>query len=176
MYREKFIRSIGAVALALAIAACEREQEPPAPPGAGQPAQAKKAVVPAPLKEFVQELSCSTPVHTLRVNEKVTLPVTVKNPGTEIWPATGDPTEGYAVHLSYHWLDEAGTVVVLDGARTKLPQDLAPGKSVSLAATIQAPVKTGNFTLRLTMVQEKVAWFDDKGAQLLDMPVTVTAQ
>ncbi len=102
MYWEKFVRSIGTVALVLAIAACEREQEPAAPPGAGQPAQAKKAVVPAPLKEFVQELSSSAPVHTLRVNEQVTLPVTVKNPSTEIWPATGDATGGYAVHLSYH--------------------------------------------------------------------------
>jgi hypothetical protein len=176
MYWKKLIRSIGAVALVLAIAACEREQEPVAPPSAGQPAPAKKAVVPAPLKEFVQELSSSAPVRMLRVNEQVTLPVTVKNPGTETWPATGDPTGEYVVHLSYHWLDNAGTVVVRDGRRTRLPQDVAPGEAVSLAATVQAPAAAGEYVLRLTMVQEQVAWFDNQGGQPLDMPVTITAQ
>jgi hypothetical protein len=142
---------------------------------ANQPRQAKKAVVPAPLKEFVQELSSSAPVHTLRVNEQVTLPVTVKNSGTEIWPATADPTGKYVVHLSYHWLANAGTVVVRDGVRTELPQDLAPGEAVALAATLQAPAEAGEYVLRLTMVQEQVAWFENQGGQPLDMPVTVTA-
>ena len=145
-------------------------------PGVSQPVWAKSTVVVAPLKEFAQELSSSVPVHTLRVNEKVPLPVTVKNPSTETWPATGDPTEGYMVHLAHHWLDDAGTVVVRDGVRTKFPQDLAPGESVSLAATIQAPAEAEEYVLRLTMVQEKVAWFDDKGGQTLNIPVTVTVQ
>ena len=54
-----------------------------------------------------------------------------KDSPTELWPASGDPTGGYAVYLSYHWLDAAGTVVVHDGVRTKLPQDVAPGEAVS---------------------------------------------
>ena len=63
-----------------------------------------------------------------------------------------------------------------DGARTPLPHDVAPGESVSLDATIQVQSAPGEYTLRLTMVQELVAWFEGRGGQPLDIPVTVTGR
>jgi hypothetical protein len=67
-------------------------------------------------------------------------------------------------------------VVVMDGQRTPLPRDIQPGEEVTLNAKIQAPNRPGDYTLRLTMVQERVAWFENYGAQPLDISVKVTPQ
>lgn len=67
-------------------------------------------------------------------------------------------------------------MVVFEGIRTSLPRDLPPGETAALSATIQGPPQEGKFILRLTMVQEGVAWFEKFGGQPLDLPVTVTAR
>lgn len=180
MYQKRCKWGIGVITLVLSMAACQRAEEPTPPaketPAATQPAQ--KAVAPAPLQEFLQKISVSTPVPTtMKAGETVTISVTVKNISKETWPATGDLTTGAnIVHFSYHWLGRSGNVVIFEGARTRLPHDVAPGGSVSLDATIQVPSTPGEYTLRLTMLQELVTWFEDRGAQPLDIPVTVTAR
>lgn len=71
-------------------------------------------------------------------------------------------------------LQKSGKVVVFGGLRTPLPYDVPPGETVTLNAKIQAPDRAGKFTLRVTMVKESVTWFEDRGAQPLDIPVEVT--
>ena len=39
---------------------------------------------------------------------------------------------------------------------------------------VYAPGQPGRYILRVTMVQENVAWFEDRGAKPLDIPVLVT--
>jgi hypothetical protein len=78
--------------------------------------------------------------------------------------------------LPHHSLARRRQMLVSEGTRTALPKDLAPGESVVLNALVQTPPSAGNFTLRLTMVKEDVAWFDERGARTLDLPVTVTTQ
>jgi hypothetical protein len=170
MYQTRIIWATGVLAAVLIVAACDREKEPT------QPARTEGTGAPASLREFKQQLSVSAPTQSLHVNEKTELIVTVNNISNETWPATGDPIGAKAVHLAYHWLDKGGNLVVLDGHRTTLPRDLAPGETVSLNAVVQAPDRAGDFTLRLSMVQEAVAWFDERGGQPLDIPVTVRAQ
>jgi hypothetical protein len=41
-----------------------------------------------------------------------------------------------------------------------LPQDVAPGQTVTITATITAPAAAGNFVLRQRLVKEYVQWFD----------------
>src|SRR5262245_23036600 len=139
MCQTRVIWAVGALAVVLIVAACDREKE-------------------STLREFKQQLSVSAPIQPLQVNEKITLLVKVDNISNETWPAAGDTTGAKAVHLAYHWLDKGGNLVVLDGHRTMLPRDLAPGETVSLNAVVQAPDRVGEFTLRLSMVQEAVAW------------------
>ena len=61
----------------------------------------------------------------------------------------------------------------IEGKRTTLPGTVAPGEAVSLAATVVAPDEPGSYVLRVSLVQEGVAWFMSKGAPPLDIPAVV---
>lgn len=100
-----------------------------------------------------------------------TLSVTVANTGASTWPAAG-PTP---VRLSYHWLDQAGGVVVWDGARAALAADLAPGRSAVVSLPVSSPPARGTYTLRLDLVQEGVAWFSGQGVAPRDLSIAVTS-
>ncbi len=99
-----------------------------------------------------------------------TVPVTVTNTGTLTWPAGG----AYPVHLAYHWLQGAITVVVA-GTRTVLPSNVAPGASISLSAQVTRPPSgaAGAYTLQFDMVQENVTWFATQGSPVANVKVSV---
>jgi hypothetical protein len=100
------------------------------------------------------------------------VPVTVTNTGQGTFPTTSS----FPVNLGYHWYNSAGVAVVWDGARTKLPGDLASGQSVSLNATVAAPTTPGTYSLRFDLVQEGVSWFSLKGATATNFTVNVAGQ
>ncbi len=112
----------------------------------------------------------SAPAFT--AGQTASVPVTVTNTGTGIFPTTSS----FPVNLGYHWYNTVGAPVVWDGARTKLPGDLASGQSVNLTAQVAAPLTPGTYSLRFDLVQEGVAWFSLKGAAPTDFTVTVTGQ
>lgn len=77
----------------------------------------------------------------------------------------GTQTGGAAqIKLAYHWRGEDGSVVVLDGLRTALPADVAPGQTVSVSQTVRAPDVPGRYQLELDLLFEFVSWFGDKNA------------
>jgi len=111
---------------------------------------------------------------TMKKGETLFAEVTLKNLGQATWPSKPDDKNRYAVHLSYHWLNKKEEAVVYEGVRTRLPHDLKGGESVTLKAAIQAPENAGNYTLAVTMVQEAVAWFSERGGDRLLIPVSVS--
>jgi subtilisin family serine protease len=99
-----------------------------------------------------------------------TFPVTVTNTGAATWPA-GGPTP---VHLSYHWIDAVGQMVVWDGSRAALASDVAPGQSAVVAITVASPPTVGAYRLRLDLVQEGVSWFSTQGVTPRELAISVT--
>jgi len=96
---------------------------------------------------------------TMRPAILVTVRCTIENVGTAIL-TTAPP---YPVHLSYRWF-APGSAAPLDGAeslRAPLPRSLPPRARDAASITIKAPHAPGRYELRLTAVQELVAWFDD---------------
>jgi hypothetical protein len=82
----------------------------------------------------------------------------------QIANASGAPWDGFGsaqVHLSYRWLD-AGGAVVAEGLRTPLPRVVAPGESVEVEIAVEAPPRSGSYTLALEPVLEFVSWFGDR--------------
>jgi hypothetical protein len=108
---------------------------------------------------------------TLSAREWVTVPVTVRNDGPMIWRAEGP----LAVHLSYHWLSaDMSQIVFFEGARTPLPNDVGPGESATVQASLVAPPQAGTYNLQWDMVQENVIWFSAKsgtGSELVRQEV-----
>ncbi len=125
---------------------------------------------PAPtVPVYAYELAQQTPAQ-IEAGATLTVPVTLKNTGSLLWLAAGDK----ATHLSYHWVDSTGQVVVRDGERTVLPADLASGQQVALSAAVKGPPLPGSYILRWDPVQESVTWFSQQNAASVDVPVTVT--
>jgi hypothetical protein len=92
--------------------------------------------------------------------------VRVSNSGRKPWAAA----EGF--DLSYHWYG-LGWDRLIDGRRTRLPRDLAPGEGMLLNAEIQAPDERGRFILVWDMVQEHTTWFSGQGVKPRVVPVAV---
>ncbi|MDZ7962341.1 MAG: class I SAM-dependent methyltransferase [Aulosira sp. DedQUE10] len=79
------------------------------------------------------------------------------------------------VHISYHWMNEQGTNnIIFDGERTVIFPPLEPISKNSYTAKIKIPQESGNYILRITLVQENVRWFDQEPINLKqDIPITV---
>lgn len=86
--------------------------------------------------------------------------VDVANAGWDTWRSD----DALPVFVSSHWLDADGTMRVLDGLRTRLPQPLAPGQEVRVEVAVQAPAEAGRYRLAIDLVKEGVTWFSEAGA------------
>jgi hypothetical protein len=69
--------------------------------------------------------------------------------------------EPHPVALGFRWFCAATGAAVLDSDRCQLERPLRPGASVTLDARVNAPWEPGDYELRISPVQELVAWFDD---------------
>jgi O-Antigen ligase len=94
----------------------------------------------------------------------------VRNLGALTWQHL-PPTP---VVLSYHWLDaDSGNVVVFDGLRTELPDDVAPGGGATVRAIVHAPDRPGRYLLWWDLVHEHATWFSQRGSPGLREAVEV---
>ena len=102
------------------------------------------------------------------VGQTKTFPVTVTNTGTQVWPATGNNR----VDLNLHFAKSAGGSLNqsawLSSQTFTLPQNLSPGQSATVNATVTAPSTAGTAVLEAEMIKEQQFWFQQW------QPVTVT--
>ena len=113
---------------------------------------------------------CST-VYQVTPEENWFQPIEIFNNSDEDWIGT----YFHPLHLSYHWY-LSNKRVVYNGIRTKLPfSNVGCGKSISLAALIQAPKKIGLYHLRILPVQEGHAWLDILGFQPTNIQIEVVS-
>jgi FkbM family methyltransferase len=86
--------------------------------------------------------------------------VTINNQSSSVWYGYGNKP----VLLSYHWLNADGSTHLYDGLRTPLACEvIEPGKKVQDVINVQTPETAGKYTLMLTVLQEGIYWFEDKG-------------
>ena len=114
------------------------------------------------LTEFSARLEPLVPVPAIPRAADAMLYLMVENTGSLVWEAYGKRP----VTVSYHWFDASGRCIVFDGLRTNLPHDVKPGDCITLPCFVRAPEVAGRMTLVWTLVQEDVAWFDEKNAKV----------
>ncbi|MBD1862172.1 MULTISPECIES: hypothetical protein [Trichocoleus] len=123
-------------------------------------------------QSFLQDIDLVNNTSYLKLNTKLNLPVRIKNISNFPWSSYSSSP----VFLSYHWMDKNKNVIARDGLRTPLPLVMLPNRETTINALIETPKLPGQYTLRLTMVQEGVAWFDERGAKSEDVPITVVSE
>ncbi len=99
------------------------------------------------------------PPAVLEADADVELSCTLENAGRALL-VSAPPNP---VLLSYRWF-EAGTgrwLAEPEALRTRLPHTLVPGEPAACRMKVRAPAAPGKYLLRITLVQEHVAWFDE---------------
>ncbi len=156
------ILSLALLALATA---CEHDTEQGAEPA------------PLPDSAFKVEWGAATIPPSLKPGEKVVVSVTFKNASTQTWPdsktAGGKPPGSGAVRLSYRWWPPSSPLATPYTVRADLTTPLKPGASATLPIAVIAPNAPGDYRLQFDLVDELVAWFEEKGASKLIEPVAV---
>jgi hypothetical protein len=103
---------------------------------------------------------------------RVGLTVAVQNLGDTVWLHRVDPAGGY-VALGGHLLDRERRTIAVGHLRAALPADVAPGETVTVDAELSLPAELGEFVLRLDLVDEFVAWFEQTGSTTADVELIV---
>lgn len=112
----------------------------------------------------------STPLY-LDPGQEFTSQVVVKNTGFLLW-------EYYKkvgrIDLGCHWINrDTGEVVLWDGPRGLLPNDVAHNEQARVDMKINAPDKPGRYILQYDMVHESKTWFSEQGVIPLEININV---
>jgi phosphoglycerol transferase MdoB-like AlkP superfamily enzyme len=108
-----------------------------------------------PLTHAFTTVSSAMPAFAVS-GERRTVSMLLRNDGTEPW------TPERPINVSYHWTRSDGTVVLFEGARTRIPSEVRPGGEVWVAAALEIPDRVGRYRLQWDMVEDGVCWFADR--------------
>lgn len=141
--------------------------------GAAPATTAPVATEPMPDGAFRATITAENPPTRLSPGQQVELKLKVKNNGSAAWPLQGRPGTGhFQVNLGGHWVGPDDKQVKVE-QRIAQPFSIGPGAEGEMAYTIRAPDKPGSYVVEIDMVQEMVAWFEEKGSQPLRLNVKV---
>lgn len=133
----------------------------------------KPAATSTVVTQHAGNLKVLGPLLQLAAGELVVIPVEVINCSDQPW--TGDSVR--PINLSYHWLNSSGEMLLFHGLCTAIPTGgFTPGNPRMAEMQVQVPDNAGSYILVLTLVQEQVAWFENKGFQAARQTITVEAR
>ena len=137
---------------------------------AGQPTDVESVVLPE--SAFRARIKPHRRSLTAARGSRIEVGVTVTNLSSFTWPsAAASPI--YPVRLGNHWLDGAGDLLLRDDERAPLERDLGPMEETEMRLVVNAPADPGEYVLELDMVQEQIAWFGDKGSEVVRIRVNI---
>ena len=144
----------------------------PKEPDAGNTKRDGEKGVRLPDSAFSAKLSAVNIPQTMRAGQKYELRIALKNESDVTWPGS-QPTWQYQLTIGNRWLRQSGEKVADVDGRTALFDDLVPGAAVELPLTVTAPSEPGIYILQLDAIQEGVAWFGERGSQVLSLKIKV---
>jgi 2-polyprenyl-3-methyl-5-hydroxy-6-metoxy-1,4-benzoquinol methylase/glycosyltransferase involved in cell wall biosynthesis len=106
--------------------------------------------------------------------ELLSFPVSIENTGDTLWLTSPTPRAGI-VMPAVRVFDEDGLLVTEFHGEPLLPHAVAPGESVCVKIVYKAPQRSGKYRLKLDLVDQQVAWFEQKGTEPLVIEFEVIA-
>jgi hypothetical protein len=137
-----------------------------------------KTAGPLPENGFLAQVVLPDPPPKLRAGQKEPITVKVKNNSPVIWWARGGEVNDrndnkFYIAIGDRWLDKDGKLLTEMDGRIGISKDLKPGEELEIPLLITAPKEPGDYILEVDMVQEQVAWFNEKGSPTFRTKVTV---
>jgi hypothetical protein len=133
------------------------------------------ATAPLPDNGYKAKITLPDPPARLRAGQKQIIQVKVQNASDVPWKVRGGGEDNkFYIAAGNRWFEADGETLLtkMDG-RHGLPNNLNPGEEVEVPLQITAPKTPGEYVLDLDLVQEQVAWFNEKGSTTTKVKVTV---
>jgi MFS family permease len=127
-----------------------------------------------PLPRFASSVAVEGAPQVLRPGESALVKTMVTNTSDSVWSAEGGDAGEYRVTASSRWL-VGQQALSGEAARATLQRDVRPGETEEMWVPVTAPTRPGQYTLFLSMVQERVAWFCDVGGGEARLSILVKA-
>jgi hypothetical protein len=162
------------------LSACGR-QESKAPPKTGDttaasaPSSSAQLAPAGPaLSDFKCELIAKGIPKSMEAgSEETTIQLEVTNKSSAKWFAFLPSRSIFnSVNIGYRWYN--GKNLIMDGtSRGKFSADVESGATAQVELKIAAPKEPGVYTLRISPVQEAIAWFCDSGGCKFEASIKV---
>ncbi len=165
---------------AIASLSCSKQTTNEAAPASTSPTQPVAGRTPGPLpsRGFRAQITMVDPPAKLRIGQKETVNVRIKNASDVFWWARGGEINErsdnkFYIAIGNRWLDPTGKLLSEMDGRLGISKDMRPGEELELPLLITAPAEPADYLLEVDVVQEQVAWFGDKGSPTARTKISV---
>lgn len=171
--------SASLLVLVLVVTACTRNNPTTnVQPSNPTPPVSSKTPGPLPERGFRAQIALIDPPSKLRVTQKETINVKIKNTSDVFWWARGGESNDrndnkFYIAIGNRWLDASGKLLSEMDGRLGIAKDMKPGEELELPLSITAPTTPGDYILEVDLVQEQVSWFNEKGSPTARTKVSV---
>jgi 2-polyprenyl-3-methyl-5-hydroxy-6-metoxy-1,4-benzoquinol methylase/glycosyltransferase involved in cell wall biosynthesis len=106
------------------------------------------------------------PPERIAPGELLSFRISIENSGDTLWLTSATPRAGIVMPAT-RVFDEAGLLVTEFHGEPLLPHAVAPGETVRIKIEYKAPQRSGVYRLKLDLVDQQVAWFEQRGSEPL---------
>ncbi|MFZ5483253.1 MAG: Wzt carbohydrate-binding domain-containing protein [Pseudomonadota bacterium] len=131
--------------------------------------QRRLGIATPPLSEFSAAVRILSVPASVMLGELFTLEAELVNNSSQPWFSQG----ARPVQIGCRWSQPGGVGMESDSLRTRLPRDVGPGETLRASVHARSPAQSGHHVLRVCLIQEYVAWFDDHRTGFADVDVVV---
>ncbi|HJT65085.1 MAG TPA: methyltransferase domain-containing protein [Pyrinomonadaceae bacterium] len=109
------------------------------------------------------EVVCAPPTHVVP-GEALKFELAITNEGNTLWLA-GRQAQLGIVMPAVKIFDASGSLISEVHGEPPLPHAIAPSETMRLKFTTYAPQQSGNYLLKVDLVDQHVCWFEEVGSQ-----------
>jgi SAM-dependent methyltransferase len=114
----------------------------------------------------------ASPPQLVEAGSTLEVTISLENVGDTLWLSEPSAKGGF-VTLATKLFDENKCLLSDMLERTRLPHDVLPAQTIVLTHRFTAPAQPGSYWIKLDLVSESVAWFENEGSQPFEFAIRV---